>query len=312
MLFRSVVTGFEEWLQQRTPARLRKRSTAGTRRNYATDRLRRLRQHITGYIAKYRLPSESDPTRGLKFGTVATDQVWITPSEIAHWEQSSMIRAGQRNQKGRERLEAARVVFLSSYYLHGIRAGDLISLKVNQLEQRWEMIDGRLCSVTRLFYTSDKKDKTKSVLVEPVLLDMLQPYIQDKPADHFIFPFLPPELRLVDEHKLGYTLNRRVCYVNILLKKIAQELGTNPHISMHSARRTFADQLYEMTGDLRMVQDALHHSDILTTQRYVQKGKQQRVDQANQVYRRPATETPLKQHTENSGTEPDELTGQMA
>ncbi|ARK09071.1 tyrosine-type recombinase/integrase [Fibrella sp. ES10-3-2-2] len=304
-----VITAFEAWLLSR-PGKSEK-STAATRRNYATDRLRRLRQHITAYIAKYRLPSEADPTRGMKLQTVETETVWSTQTEIATWEKARLnleqpTWTGNRGpfMKGRNTLEAARVFYLSSYYLHGIRAGDLMSLKVGQLEQRWEMQEGKAISVTRLFYTSDKKDKTKSVLVEPFLLEMLQPYLVGKEPDAFLFPFLPAELRFMDENRLGPEIDKRVSYINKLLKKIAIELGTSPNVAMHAARRSFADELYEMTGDLRIVQDALHHSNILTTQRYVQKGKQQRVDQANQVYRRrESTETILKQNEENSGTD---------
>ncbi len=308
----AVVTAFEDWLQHRTQIGSRKKSTAGTRRNCASDRLRRLRQHIKGYIIKHNLPSELDPTRGMKFSTVITDQVWMTQAELATWEEARLNLPVEQSRKGRNTLEAARVFFLSSYYLHGIRAGDLLSLKAKQLEQQWEMLNGKPVSTTRLRYTSDKKDKTKLVLVEPIVLAMLQPYLKDKNPDDFIFPFLPPEVRFVPEDKLGPFLDKRVGYMNVLLKKIAAELGTNVNVTMHSARRSFADQLYEMTGDLRMVQDALHHSNILTTQRYIQQGKQHRVDQANQVYRRQRTETRLKHTPEDNGKEPDDLNRQMA
>lgn len=54
---------------------------------------------------------------------------------------------------------------------------------------------------------------------------------------------------------------------------------------MHSARHTFANNLYEMTGDIRLVSRSLFHSRLDTTQRYVSGTSQPIVDRANNVYR---------------------------
>ena len=85
---------------------------------------------------------------------------------------------------------------------------------------------------------------------------------------------------------MGPEIDKRVSYVNTLLKEVSKRLGTTPNVSSHTARRSFADHLYDQTDDLRLVQQALGHGDITTTQRYVSPFKQQKVDQANQLYTR--------------------------
>ena len=55
---------------------------------------------------------------------------------------------------------------------------------------------------------------------------------------------------------------------------------------MPTARRSFADHLYNKTNDLGLVQQSLRHSDITTTQRYVSPFKQQKVNEANDIYAR--------------------------
>lgn len=274
------VREFDEWLMSRPSKRAG--STQASRRNTATDLLRRLRQHIIPYIARHGLPSEADPTRGMRFATAPTNPTWLTEVEIQVWEEASWpihTRADQAQ-------EHARVLFLAAYYLHGIRIGDIISARVDQVTTVREMVDGQFLPRVRFRYVSDKKDKPKTVLVEPFLQQLLRPYLQDKEPDAFIFPFLPAELRFMDENRLGPEIDKRVSYVNTLFKEIAKRLGTNPNVSGHTARRSFADHLYDQTNDLGLVQHALGHGDITTTQRYIAPFKQQKVDQANQLYKR--------------------------
>ena len=47
-----------------------------------------------------------------------------------------------------------------------------------------------------------------------------------------------------------------------------EEAGIDRPVSLHSLRHTFATRLYEKTGDLHLVQRALGHRQITTTEIY--------------------------------------------
>ena len=56
--------------------------------------------------------------------------------------------------------------------------------------------------------------------------------------------------------------------VQLRLKIWLKRAGINRHLTVHSLRHTFAMNLYRQTGDLRLVQTALGHRHISTTEIY--------------------------------------------
>ena len=42
------------------------------------------------------------------------------------------------------------------------------------------------------------------------------------------------------------------------------------HITPHKLRASFATNLYNQTGDIRLVQEAMNHAKIATTELYIQ------------------------------------------
>ena len=54
-----------------------------------------------------------------------------------------------------------------------------------------------------------------------------------------------------------------------ILKNAFIEAGLNGHIATHSLRKSFAQRLYDETGDIYLVQELLGHRNISTTQKYL-------------------------------------------
>ena len=54
-----------------------------------------------------------------------------------------------------------------------------------------------------------------------------------------------------------------------VLKKAFTAAGLNGHLATHSLRKSFAQRLYEQTGDVFSVQEMLGHKSIATTQKYL-------------------------------------------
>lgn len=67
--------------------------------------------------------------------------------------------------------------------------------------------------------------------------------------------------------RTGRRLDRR--NVQIRLARAMTAAGIDKPVTVHGLRHTFGTRLYRATRDIRLVQRALHHSDISTTQIYV-------------------------------------------
>ena len=69
-------------------------------------------------------------------------------------------------------------------------------------------------------------------------------------------------------HKSGTVpMHRQTAHA--ILKTAFIEAGLNGHIATHSLRKSFAQRLYDKTGDIYMVQELLGHRSISTTQKYL-------------------------------------------
>ena len=54
-----------------------------------------------------------------------------------------------------------------------------------------------------------------------------------------------------------------------ILKSAFEAAGLNGHLATHSLRKSFAQRVYEQTGDVFAVQEMLGHKSIATTQKYL-------------------------------------------
>ena len=58
-----------------------------------------------------------------------------------------------------------------------------------------------------------------------------------------------------------------------MLEKYLRQTGLDTRTTPHSLRHSFATKLYEKTGDLHLVQRALNHRQITTTEIYARVGE---------------------------------------
>ena len=54
-----------------------------------------------------------------------------------------------------------------------------------------------------------------------------------------------------------------------VLKDAFEAAGLNGHLATHSMRKSFAQRLYDRTGDIFAVQEMLGHRNVSTTQKYL-------------------------------------------
>ena len=86
--------------------------------------------------------------------------------------------------------------------------------------------------------------------------------------EHYGNPIASKRPLFPSRHKSGTVpMHRQTAHA--ILKTAFISAGLNGHIATHSLRKSFAQRLYDKTGDIYMVQELLGHKNISTTLKYL-------------------------------------------
>lgn len=131
----------------------------------------------------------------------------------------------------------------------GLRAGEIVALRDEHVQ----------CDATggRLTVREGKGAKDRVVYFGPETRDQLREWMDRKPESEFTFPT-----------KSGRAV--ATSHLRRVVKRAAREadVAEAERTSPHTLRHTFATDLYRETGKLRVVQEALGHESVQTTQLY--------------------------------------------
>ena len=67
--------------------------------------------------------------------------------------------------------------------------------------------------------------------------------------------------------RVSVAMNRQTAHE--MLKKAFEAAGLNGKLATHSLRKSFAQRVYEESGDIYLVQELLGHRNVSTTQKYI-------------------------------------------
>jgi len=144
----------------------------------------------------------------------------------------------------------ARNIWLTSFYLAGIRISDVINLK-------WKDIyDGRLT------YVMGKNNKIVSLKIPNKANEIIEFYKQDK-SSIYVFPYLKDEYAK-DAKVLNSKTRSFNSLINKQLNKLAADLKIDKKMTMHISRHSFG----QIAGDKiapQLLQKLYRHSDLKTT-----------------------------------------------
>jgi integrase len=144
----------------------------------------------------------------------------------------------------------ARNIWLTSFYLAGIRISDVINLK-------WKDIyDGRLT------YVMGKNNKVVSLKIPNKANEIIEFYKQDK-SSIYVFPYLKDEYAK-DAKVLNSKTRSFNSLINKQLNKLATDLKIDKKMTMHISRHSFG----QIAGDKiapQLLQKLYRHSDLKTT-----------------------------------------------
>lgn len=149
----------------------------------------------------------------------------------------------------------AKNVWLFSFYLAGIRVGDVLKIRWNDIYDN------------RIHYRMNKNSKLVSLKLPDKLVPLLKSYEEDKlRSNDFVFP----ELKKADfknERDVYAKTNTATNKFNKYLKEIAVKAEINKKVTMHIARHSFGN----IAGDripVQMLQKLYRHSSVTTTMQY--------------------------------------------
>jgi integrase/recombinase XerD len=135
---------------------------------------------------------------------------------------------------------------LSVAYGAGLRAAEVVSLKVSDIDSRRMII--------RVEQGKGRKDR--NVMLSPHLLDLLRSWWKAARPQGWLFPGRDP-VQPITTRQLN-----RACHAAAQLAEI------NKRVSLHTLRHSFATHLLEQNTDIRVIQVLLGHAKLENTALY--------------------------------------------
>lgn len=188
-----------------------------------------------------------------------TDEKAVLLNSIEHPSGTRQYMAVQRHQRCRDR--AITALLLST----GIRVSELCNINMDDLN-----IDKCAIRIVR------KGDKEDMVYFSDECRAVLSEWISERNND-----------KKIDKSEKALFVSRlgtRICarQVEKLVKRYA--LGINKHITPHKLRSTYGTELYEKTGDIYLVAQALGHNSVDTTSRhYISSSDKKKEENRNRI-----------------------------
>lgn len=163
----------------------------------------------------------------------------------------------------------ARDIFVFSYFGAGINFADIALLKYGNVR------DGRVQ------YVRKKTGKPINFLLTEEMRNIIAKYQQQGQTDEdYIFPILDRRVHRTEQQRYDRT-HKVLTNTNRWLRKIGQRVGIE-HLTTYVARHTFATVLKRSGVSVALISESLGHSDLSTTQIYLDSFENSQIDAAMQ------------------------------
>lgn len=176
-----------------------------------------------------------------------------------------------RNYKSsRPNRNLARDMFLLSYFTRGIRFENVLCIKKSDITNK------------TIAFQMVKSNKPGYQEIHSALQELLDRWM-DTPGE-YLFPIMKKELDRKSKEFLDFKKSQGT-NIGRALTLIMKRLGIKKHITFHCARHTFAYHMLLSEAPIKAIQQALGHSNIETTQIYLDDLENKVVDDyTNKMY----------------------------
>ena len=168
----------------------------------------------------------------------------------------------------RQYMQLARDIFLFSYFGAGINFSDIALLRYRDIQ------DGRIR------YIRKKTGKEISFLLNDVGKEIIRKYSRpDATSADYIFPILNRKIHRTEMQRKN-RIHKVIGKVNPCLAEIGRMAGLETHLTTYVARHTFATVLKRSGVNIAIISESMGHSDIATTQIYLDSFENSQIDEA--------------------------------
>lgn len=165
-------------------------------------------------------------------------------------------------------MQFSRDIFIFSYLCAGINFTDIANLKHSNIADN------------RLQYTRQKTSKKINISLSEKALEILNRYTINNDTDSYLFPILDAKTHITATQKQN-RIHKVLGHINKHLKTIADTAKLkNVNLTTYVARHSFATTLKKSGVHVEMISEALGHSDIATTQIYLDSFDNSQIDNA--------------------------------
>jgi integrase len=163
----------------------------------------------------------------------------------------------------------AKDLFLFSYFTAGMNFGDIARLHYK------DIVKGRVN------YSRHKTQKLLSFQLVPMALQILEKYGMAGHGEDYIFPILNRHEHTTPQ-QIFNRLHKVLRKVNRELKVLGEMIGLEMPLTTYVARHTYATVLKRSGVSVALISESLGHSDLSTTQIYLDSFENSQIDAAMQ------------------------------
>lgn len=163
-------------------------------------------------------------------------------------------------------VQLSKDIFIFSYLCGGINFTDIANLTKDNI------IEGK-----RLHYIRQKTGKLIKLGLSEEALKIIKRYAVESKG--YLFPILNAQLHKTPLQKQN-RIHKMLGKVNKNLKLLAAQLGVEANLTTYVARHSFASILKKSGVNIALISEALGHSDLTTTQIYLDSFDNEQIDNA--------------------------------
>jgi len=129
----------------------------------------------------------------------------------------------------------------------------------------------------RIIYSRHKTGKSINFPLQPHAIKLIEKY--SNPQSEYLFPILNERVHIT-EMQQHYRILKVIKKVNKWLKKIAEKAGVEVNLTTYVARHSYATVLKRSGVNIALIGETLGHSDLKTTQIYLDSFENSQIDEA--------------------------------
>jgi len=163
--------------------------------------------------------------------------------------------------------QLAKDIFLFSYFMAGINFKDIALLKYCDIQNG------------SIYYTRGKTGKIMNCKLNEEAKKIISKYDQESTTEDYIFPILNRNIHNTERQILN-RVHKVLGHINACLQQLSKELGLQIPLTTYTARHTYATVLKRSGVNIALISESLGHSDISTTQIYLDSFENSQIDEA--------------------------------